>query len=92
MDVTITVNLTPAEARELMGLPDVRPLQNAALARMQERVMAQADTFSADGLLNTWLGRNSNSAMAALRDAIGGALSQGLARSKATKGKEASQE
>lgn len=90
MDVTITINLTPAEARELMGLPDVQPLQNAALARMREKVMAQAETFTADGLLNMWLGGNSNSAMDAVRDAIGGILSQGLARSKATsKGKEA---
>ena len=93
MDVTITINLTPAEARELMGLPDVQPLQNAALARMREKVMAQADAFSADGLLNMWLGGNSNSAMDAVRDAIGGILSQGLAKSRTTsKAKEAGRE
>jgi hypothetical protein len=60
---------------------------------MQETVMAQADTFSADGLLNMWLGGNSNSAMDALRDSISGVRSQGLARSRATSmGKEASRE
>jgi Family of unknown function (DUF6489) len=83
MDVTITVNLTPAEARELMGLPDIQPLQNAALARMQDSVLAQVDKYSADGLLNTWFGGSPNSAMDAMRGAIGGVLTQGLARSRA---------
>jgi hypothetical protein len=93
MDVTINVNLTPAEARQLMGLPDVQPLQDAALAKMQDRIMAQAEAFSADGLLNTWFGGNANTAIDAFRDAIGGALSQGLAKSKTTsKGKESSRE
>jgi hypothetical protein len=56
MDVTINLNLTPAEARQLVGLPDVQRLQDAALAKMQDRVMAQAETFSADGLLDAWFG------------------------------------
>ena len=93
MDVTINLNLTPAEARQLMGLPDVQRLQDAALAKMQDRIMAQAETFSADGLLNTWFGAGANSAMESLRDVIGGALSQGLAGAKATaKGKVADRE
>ena len=83
MDITINLNLTPAEARQLLGLPDVQPLQDAALAKMQERIMAQAETLSADGLLNTWFGGSANSAMESLRNAIGGALSQGLSESKA---------
>jgi hypothetical protein len=93
MDVTINLNLTPAEARQLMGLPDVQRLQDAALAKMQDRIMAQAETFSADGLLNTWFGGGANSAMASLRDVIGAALSQGPAGAKATaKGKVADRE
>jgi Family of unknown function (DUF6489) len=93
MDVTINVNLTPAEARQLMGLPNVQPLQDAALSRMQDTIMAQAEAFSADGLLNTWFGANANTAIDAFRDAIGGALSQSLAKGKtASKGKESSRE
>jgi hypothetical protein len=41
MDVTINVNLTPKEARELMGLPDLQPLQDEALAEIRRRVMAK---------------------------------------------------
>jgi hypothetical protein len=48
MDVTINVNLTPKEARELMGLPDLGPLQDEALAEIRRRVMAQAENISAD--------------------------------------------
>ena len=54
MDVTINVSLTPKEARELMGLADLRPLQDEALAEIRRRVMAQVENISADGLLKSW--------------------------------------
>ena len=90
MDVTININLTPAEVRQMMGLPDVQRLQDAALAKMQDRIMARAETFSADGLMDAWFGTKANAAMDAFRDVVGGTLSQGLARGMAgSKGKEA---
>jgi hypothetical protein len=82
MDVTINLNLSPAEARALMGLPDLQPLQDAALAKIQDRVMAQAEMFSADGLLNAWFGGSANPAMEAFRGVIGAALPQGLTGAK----------
>lgn len=88
MDVTIKLDLTPEEARRLMGLPDVQQLQDDALAKMRDAIMTQADGFSPDGLLNTWFGGNTNTAVNAFRDAIGGALSQSLVRdSAASKGR-----
>ena len=88
MDITISLNLTPAEARQVMGLPDVKPLQDAALAKMQDKIMAQAEAFSAEGLLNTWFGGSTNSAMDSFRNVISGALAQGLPGSlTTTKGK-----
>ncbi|QIG98276.1 MULTISPECIES: DUF6489 family protein [unclassified Bradyrhizobium] len=93
MDVTININLTPAEVRQLMGLPDVQPLQEAALAKMQDGIMARAETFSTDGLLDAWFGTKANPAMDAFRDVVGGALSQGLARGMAaSKRKETGRE
>lgn len=85
MDVTINLNLTPTEARQLMGLPDVQPLQEAALAKIQERIMAQAEAFSADGLLNTWFGGGANTAMESFRDLFSGAIAQGLSGGKSAK-------
>ena len=55
MDVTINLNLTPTEARQPMGLPEVQRLQDAALAKMQDGIMAQADLFSAEGLMDLGL-------------------------------------
>jgi Family of unknown function (DUF6489) len=75
MDVTISVNLTPKEARELMGLPDLRPLQDEALAEIRRRVMAQAESISADGLLKSWL-MSSSSAFDIFRNMADGMLSQ----------------
>ena len=75
MDVTININLTPKEARELMGLADLRPLQEEALAEIRRSVMARAENISADGLLKTWF-MGSSSALDILRDVTHGMLSQ----------------
>jgi Family of unknown function (DUF6489) len=92
MNVTVNVDLTPSEARELMGLPDLKPLQTAAMARIEQTVMKQADSFSADGLMNTWFA-GSPKAAEMLGDMVGGLFSQGRAREKpAAKPKEATRE
>jgi hypothetical protein len=92
MNVTINVDLTPSEARELMGLPDVKPLHDAALARVEQSVMAQADKFSAAGLMDTWFA-GSPRAAELFSDMVGGLLSQGRAREKpAAKSKDATRE
>jgi len=92
MNVTINVDLTPLEARELVGLPDLKPLHEAAMARIEQRVWAQADKFSADGLMNTWFA-GSPPAAEFLGDMVGGLLSQGRAREKpAAKSKDAIRE
>ena len=92
MNVTINVDLTPSEARELAGLPNIKPLQDAAMAKIEQRVMAQAEKFSADGLMNTWFAGNPRAAEL-LGDMVGGLFSQGRAREKpAVKSKEATQE
>ena len=38
--ITIDVDCTPAEAREFLGLPDLRPLQAAWLAEVEKRLVA----------------------------------------------------
>ncbi len=42
MKVTIQIDVTPEEARRFFGLPDVAPLQD----KMLERVQQQMDNFS----------------------------------------------
>jgi hypothetical protein len=38
MKVNITVDCTPEEARAFMGLPNVAPIQEAAMKKMQEQM------------------------------------------------------
>ncbi|MGS2718717.1 DUF6489 family protein [Eionea flava] len=44
MKVTVDMDMTPEEARKLMGLPDVEALQTA----MMEKVQQQMETYFAD--------------------------------------------
>lgn len=55
MLTTLTLDCTPAEARQLMGLPDVGPLQAAWLAEVEKRLMADLDQFSPDTIARAWL-------------------------------------
>ena len=53
MKITVEFDCTPEEARAFLGLPDVRPLQAAVMARM-ERQMLDAATLP-ESLLRAWL-------------------------------------
>jgi Family of unknown function (DUF6489) len=55
MKITIDIDCTPAEAREMLGLPDLRPLQDAWLAEVEKRMMANLEQFSPEGLARSWL-------------------------------------
>ncbi|MGX5803442.1 DUF6489 family protein [Bradyrhizobium sp. Arg314] len=55
MKITVNIDCTSAEARELLGLPDVQPLQNAWLAEIEKKMMANLAQFSPEGLARSWL-------------------------------------
>ena len=55
MKITINVDCTPAEAREFFGLPDLRSLQAAWLAEIENRLIADMQKFSPEGIARTWL-------------------------------------
>ena len=38
MKVTVDMDMTPEEARKLMGLPDLEPLQTAMMEKVQEQM------------------------------------------------------
>lgn len=39
MKVNLTMDMTPEEARKLMGLPDVEPLQQEMMEMMREKML-----------------------------------------------------
>ena len=54
MKVTIEIDCTPDEARAFMGLPDVRPMQAAVMASLEQQALRAADSFSPDAMLKLW--------------------------------------
>lgn len=54
MKVTVDIDMTPQEARQFMGLPDVQPLQAAAMKELEKRMMTEMERISPEGLIRTW--------------------------------------
>ena len=54
MKITIDIDCTPEEARALMGLPHVAPLNEAMTAHLQERMEAYMRSMDPDTLMKTW--------------------------------------
>ncbi|MDE2135527.1 MAG: hypothetical protein KGM97_01670 [Alphaproteobacteria bacterium] len=55
MKVNVEIDMTPEEARKVMGLPDVSTLQEAFVAKMQKRMMAALDGCDPQALLKAWM-------------------------------------
>jgi Family of unknown function (DUF6489) len=55
MKVTVNVDMTPEEARAMMGLPDVAPLQQKMMEEMQGRMKAAFDTGDPEAMMQAWM-------------------------------------
>ncbi len=55
MKVTIEIECTPDETRQFLGLPDVKPMQAAVMAKMEAQMAEAAERFSPDALLKSWM-------------------------------------
>ena len=55
MKITIDIDCTPQEARTFFGLPHVEPMQEALVAKMQERLTQYLDAMEPDALISAWL-------------------------------------
>lgn len=54
MKVTVEIDCTPDEARTFMGLPDVRPLQTAVMANLEQHALRATEGFSPESVLKLW--------------------------------------
>ncbi len=50
MKWTPNVDCTPAEAREFLGLPDLRPMQSAIIEKLEGQLSASLDRLSPDAI------------------------------------------
>jgi hypothetical protein len=55
MKVTINIDCTPEEARTFLGLPDVAPLQKAALDKLQAQMLKNIDAMDPEKMMETLL-------------------------------------
>ncbi|MEW5727217.1 MAG: DUF6489 family protein [Pseudomonadota bacterium] len=55
MKITVDVDCTPEEARAFLGLPDVKPMQDALMAQVQERMTASLSAMDPETMIKTWL-------------------------------------
>lgn len=54
MKFNVEVDCTPDEARQFLGLPDVKPIQEAMSAHLEERVKTAMSMFDPETLLKSW--------------------------------------
>jgi hypothetical protein len=55
MKISLDIDCTAEEARQFLGLPEVRPLQEALLNEVQERLSANIRAMDPKAMLETWL-------------------------------------
>jgi hypothetical protein len=55
MKINIDVDITPDEARTLLGLPDVKPMQAAMMEDIEARMKKTLGAMEPDALFKTWL-------------------------------------
>lgn len=55
MKVTVEIECTPDEARQFFGLPDVKPMQEAMMGKLETQMNDAIDRFSPDALLRSWM-------------------------------------
>lgn len=55
MQVQVTIDCTPQEARAFFGLPDVEPVQRAVMAELERRMVESLDRFSPEAVMTRWM-------------------------------------
>lgn len=55
MKFTVDVECTPEEARAFLGLPDVKPMQDALMKQVQDRMTAALHAMEPEAMIKTWL-------------------------------------
>jgi hypothetical protein len=54
MKIHVEVDCTPEEPRQFLGLPDVTPIQQAVMEKLEESTLRAVDATAPETLLKTW--------------------------------------
>jgi hypothetical protein len=55
MKINFDIDCTPEEARAFLGLPDVKPMQDAMMKEVEERMKANLAAMEPESMFKTWL-------------------------------------
>ena len=55
MKITIEVDCSPEEARAFLGLPEVAPMQAAAMEDLSQRLRTGLESMDPETLMKTWM-------------------------------------
>ena len=55
MKINIEIDCTPQEARQMMGLPDLEPLQQAMMEKMRGQMDEAVDQMAPEAMLKQWM-------------------------------------
>ena len=55
MKISIDIDCTPEEARAFLGLPDIKPMQDAWVAEMQRKMVEDMENFTPASLVENWM-------------------------------------
>lgn len=55
MKITIDIDTTPQEARTFFGLPNLEPMQDKLVQKMQERLESYLDGLEPEAMMRLWL-------------------------------------
>jgi hypothetical protein len=80
MKLNIEIDLTPLEARQFLGLPDVSSLNQHMVAEMKKRMDANLAALAPEELMKSWLsfgGQASTEFMKMMSAAASGSLKGG---------------
>lgn len=55
MKLRIDIDCTPEEARHFFGLPEIKPMQDALMADIEERMRAALASADPETMMKTWL-------------------------------------
>jgi len=76
LKVNIEIECTPDEARTFMGLPDVKPMQAAVMAKLEQQMVDGISAMAPDSLFKSWFGMMPGTEQ--MRDAFVGLMKTGF--------------
>ena len=55
MKISVEIDCTPTEARQLFGLPNVDRVQQIVMDKIEQRMVEITDHFAPEALMGSWL-------------------------------------